>query len=122
MRVRERQGEHCVYYLKIAKREKYSNIQMRIVKLSALANSYLVVVNIQIVWRRKDGDQRGKARYLILAVHAIAVIIKEMSIIKSCISYTCFDIPRVLCLVCAHYRQQIVLLQELTAGRVAEEI
>lgn len=47
---------------------------MRNVKLSALAKSYLVVVNIQIIWRRKDGDQRGKARYLILAIHAIAAI------------------------------------------------
>lgn len=45
-------------------------------------------------------------------------------------SYTCLefplpphrDLPRILCLVCSHYRKQIVLLQELTAGRVTEEV
>lgn len=33
-----------------------------------------------------------------------------------------YDLPRILCLMCSHYREQIVLLQKLTAGGVTEEV
>jgi len=38
-----------------------------------LEHGRLVVVRVEIVWRREDGNQRGERRRPTLAVHAVAV-------------------------------------------------
>ena len=58
---------------------------------------YLVVVDVEVVWRREDGDEGGESGGLALAVHAVA---------------------RVLGLVCADDGEEVVLLQEVAAGSV----
>ena len=60
---------------------------------------YLVVVDVEVVWRRENGDEGGESGGLALAVHAVA---------------------RVLGLVRADDGEEVVLLQEVAAGSVTE--
>ena len=60
--------------------------------------THLVIVHIQIVWSREDGDERREPGGLAFSVHSVA---------------------RVLCLVCPDNWQKIVLLKEITAGCIA---
>jgi hypothetical protein len=65
-----------------------------------LEDGGLVVVHVQVVGRREDGDEGGKGGLRALLVHAVA---------------------GVLGLVGADDREQLVVLQELAAGGVAVE-
>ena len=58
----------------------------------------LVVVDVQVVGGREDGNQRGETRGLALSVHSVA---------------------RVLGLVCANDWKKVVLLKEITACCIA---
>lgn len=60
----------------------------------------LVVINVEVVGRAEDGDQRWEARRLRFPVHAVA---------------------RILCLVRPNDAQQVVVLQEIAARRVTEK-
>lgn len=62
--------------------------------------SNLVVINVEVVGRAEDGDQRWEARRLRFPVHAVA---------------------RILCLVRPNDTQQVVVLQEIAARRVTEK-
>ena len=54
--------------------------RMLVQHCTALTILYLVIVHIQIVWSREDGDERREPRGLAFSVHSVA---------------------RVLCLVCS---------------------
>ena len=66
-----------------------------------LQDSSLVVVNIKVVGRREDGHDRWESGRACLSVHSVT---------------------RVLSLVCANDRKQVVLFEEGTRSRVAEEV
>ena len=66
-----------------------------------LQDRRLVVVDVEVVGRREDGDERREPRSLALAVHPV---------------------PGVLGFVGADNRQQVVLLKEIAARRVTIEV
>ena len=75
---------------------KLSEILERLKKIGGRKRT-LIVVDVEVVGRTEDGDERRETGRCRLAVHAIA---------------------GVLCLVRANDRQQVVVLQEVTACQV----